>query len=91
MSYRGLFALPSIVFKEKSLTLYMNIHKSKVMKFPIGIQQFEKLREEDTKNCHEAMQSDTELLELEKQFYELMQGICSCAFWRCCCRKHSCI
>ena len=25
----------------------MNIHKSKVMKFPIGIQQFEKLREED--------------------------------------------
>lgn len=30
--------------------------------------------EEDTKNCHEAMQSDTELLELEKQFYELMQG-----------------
>ena len=25
----------------------MNIHKSKVMKYPIGIQQFEKLREED--------------------------------------------
>ena len=33
-----------------------------------------KIIEEDTKNCHEAMQSDKELLELEKQFYELMQG-----------------
>lgn len=33
-----------------------------------------KIIEEDTKNCHEAMQRDMELLELEKQFYELMQG-----------------
>lgn len=34
-----------------------------------------KIIEEDTKKCHEAMQSDTELLELEKQLYAYLQGI----------------
>lgn len=33
-----------------------------------------KIIEEDTKNCHEAIQRDVELLDYEKQFYELMQG-----------------
>ena len=33
-----------------------------------------KIIEEDTKNCHEAMERDAELLELEKQFYRMIQG-----------------
>ena len=33
-----------------------------------------KIIEEDTKNCYEAMERDTELIDLETQFYEMMQG-----------------
>ena len=33
-----------------------------------------KIIQEDTKNCHEAMKNDAELINLEEQFYEMMQG-----------------